>query len=245
MIYHREREQNQYNDFADKFHQALRNEKDSYIARNYLDKRGFTKKTIETFNIGWCPSRIKIKGRELLSGRIIFPLVDEYGDTVAFHGRIPQNKDDIKTGIPRWWNEIYNKSYFLYGLNLSWQEMLKKDCAFIVEGPCDVISCYQHGITNVAGICSSSFTKEQISKIARFTKRIILLLDGDFAGRTAAKKSEKLISKLRGFKILRIDLVEDLDEYDPDSYLRKFGKKRLILKIKNEIEKNINKKRLI
>ena len=87
----------------------------------------------------------------------------------------------------------------------------------MVEGYTDVISLFQAGIENVVASSGTSLTPEQIRLIARFTKNVTILYDGDPAGIKASLRGIDLILE-EGLNV-RIVLFPDGD--DPDSFARK------------------------
>lgn len=244
--------QKDYNALCEKFQSALFNSPDKRTPQLYLKNRGFDKKTVDKFRIGWCPPGAKVRERlNHLRGRLIFPTVDEYGDVRSFSGRLLADKKDIKEGEKRWWNESYNKSFFLYGLDVAVPNIIKKNKVIIVEGQTDVVSCHKHGFDVTVGLMSDDLNVCQISKIFRFTNNIFLMLDGDKAGRKASRNirfKRFMQEKTSGFtscreviRIYDVDLITEGNEYDPDSFLSEFGKDFLVEKINKSIRRQEQK----
>jgi len=150
--------------------------------------------------------------------RVIFPVFNATGRVVAFGGR--RLADD---NTPKYINSpetpIYQKREILYGLGQTRQMIQAENRVVMVEGYMDLISLFQAGIQNVVATAGTALTPEHARLIARYTRNIVLLYDGDAAGANAA---------LRGLDVL---LENDLDvnvvqlpaEHDPDSYVKTAG----------------------
>jgi len=243
--------QKDYNSLCEKFHKALFNSPDRREAQLYLKKRGITRDLVEKFKIGWCPLGAKVReSLERLKGRLIFPTIDEYGDVRSFSGRMLVDKEDVKGSEKRWWNESYEKSFFLYGLDAAALNIIKKNKVIIVEGQTDVIACHKYGFDIAVALMSDDLNLHQISKLLRFTNNFILMLDGDEAGRESSKNirlKRFVTEKTKGFRlrgagvnfisVYDVDLYTGGNEYDPDSFLSKYGADGLKLKLNNSIKK--------
>jgi DNA primase len=162
--------------------------------------------------------------------RVMFPIHSESGKIIAFAGRTMQA--DLKGAkyINSPESELFHKSDILYGMHLAKNQIIKQDLCYLVEGYTDVISMYQSGVHNVVASCGTSLTESHIKKIARYTKNITVLFDGDAAGIKASLRSIEMILK-QGMNI-RIVLFPDGD--DPDS----FAKKHTAEEIENFLQEN-------
>lgn len=232
------------------YHYILVSHQAGKSALNYLlAARGLTKDSIKLFQIGFAPEspqalftflthKKKIKPAEIIKsgvcvevrgrvfdrfrGRVIFPIWDHRGNCVALAGRIlPGAKKELAKYINSPETPVYHKSQILYGLNLTKNDIKKEEKAIIVEGEIDLISSHQAGIKNVAAIKGSALTEEQLKILGRFTKEIILALDSDFAGNTAAMRGIS-IAQREGLdvKVARLGDFKDPDEAakDPQKY---------------------------
>ena len=214
-------------------------EKDSLIVQ-YLKKRGFTEATIKEFEIGYCKSqdtqivssihsggynikyleKIKIinrEGQNRFSGRMIFPIHNLTGRVVGFGARVLSENTKTAKYLNSDSSDLYQKSKILYGLHLAKKHIKIQDLCYIVEGYTDVMALHQFGIKNAISACGTSFTKEQIRLIKRFTNNIVLLFDSDIAGEKATMKAidDVLVQNMIP-KILRLP-----DNEDPSSFLQK------------------------
>lgn len=225
-VYPSAQEIKKYALLSKKLSEALydQNEEGSQIALNYLYSRGITDNEINTFDIGYHPpNRDTFLWKKLFQGRIIFPVKDEFGDTVAFSGRMPCKKEELSEDIPHWLNSVFDKNYFFYGLNVAWPHILQSNSVILVEGQCDMISCFKHGFKNVVSLMGTNFAEQKLSKLLRFCDKFYIMLDGDKSGIKAANDIEKLFNSYRFAeeKFVRIRLDER--NKDPDLLLKNYG----------------------
>lgn len=203
--------------------------KNSQLIVNFLAKKGY--KNQDLIATG-CFAQNKY-GRSGLydrfQDRLIFPLADYRDRILGFSGRVlpvSANSNSAKyINSPE--TEIYHKSEMLFGLNLAKEGIKKNDSVIITEGEFDMISPFQRGIENIVAIKGTAFTLEQLQLLKRYTDNLILGLDSDFAGNSAAKKSIELADSL-GFDIRVLDLGEKYK--DPDEAVSsdfEFFKKQL------------------
>lgn len=157
--------------------------------------------------------------------RIMFPIANEQGKTIAFTGRALDAQDEKGRDIAKYMNSpegpIYTKGHVLFNLDKARPEIRNLGFALLVEGQMDCISVYMAGIRNVIATSGTAFTEAQVRLLSRFTpnKQVILNFDPDTAGRTAAEKAGALLVE-EGFDV-RIVLLED--GLDPDRYVRERG----------------------
>lgn len=222
--------------------------KSSATARAYLTKRGIDDTSVNRFNIGYAPNEkaallehLKEKGytdsfikdaglavvtdgkgyRDTFRGRIIFPICNMRGDTIAFGGRV------MHDALPKYLNspetELFKKGETLFAVGLAKNEIRKKGYALIVEGYLDAIMCHQYGFQNTVSPLGTALTIGQLKKLKVLAAKVVVVFDGDEAGIAAAKRSLSIFceSDMRA-KILLLPQGED-----PDSYLRKKGKRAL------------------
>lgn len=222
-------------------------------ALTYLLKRGLQVPTIKTFHLGFSPDEpfairkyliekkkftqkdLELAGLVYLKdgraydrfrGRVVFPLSDHRGNVVGFAGRILPNKE--KLNLAKYINtpetEIYHKSKILFGLESTKKDIKKSSSAIIVEGELDLISSWQAGIKNIVAIKGSALTEEQVKLLSRFANELILALDADVAGDSAARRGIEIAEK-EGFdiRVVRLGKYKDPDDaarQDPE-FLKK------------------------
>lgn len=209
-----------------------------------LKERGLSLETIKTFQIGFSPDVQNVlkrflvdkKGYQLADleklgliinaggrlldkfrGRIIFPLLDHRGNIAGFTGRLmPGASTELAKYVNSPESPIYHKSGNLFGLNLAKSEIKSQGGALIVEGQMDMVSCWQVGVKNVVAVGGTALTDDQVRLISRFTKKITMALDSDFAGDLAARRGV-VVAQKQGLEIT----VARFGEYkDPDEAVR-------------------------
>ena len=213
------------------------------IALSYFQERGFTKETINKFELGYSPDawdaftqaaisngyKIEFlektgltvvnenKKYDRFRARVIFPIHNLSNKVIGFGGRILKTDAAWNVKSPKYVNspesEIYHKSKVLYGLNHARKAITGEDNCFLVEGYTDVISMHQTGIENVVSSSGTSLTVEQIRLIKRYTSKITVIYDGDPAGIKASLRGIDLILE-QGMNV-KIVLLPDGE--DPDS----------------------------
>ncbi len=223
------------------FHRCLVNDPAGEIARQYLTSRGFLPETIQRFRLGYHPndwqwlmdrSRGRYKVEELEAAklvglkegrghydyfvdRVMFPIRDMQGRTVAFGGRIlPQAGG---TERAKYWNSpespIFSKSNLLYGLEMARDGFKRINRAVVVEGYTDCILAHQAGLDHVVGTLGTALTNEHVSVLKRFVREVVLIYDGDEAGQNASDRSlPRFLAQEVDLRILT--LPDDLDPAD-------------------------------
>lgn len=160
--------------------------------------------------------------------RLMFPLISKDGDVIGFSGRLLEDKELAKykntAATP-----VFNKSEVVFAINLlkklrdsqreSGNEYDGLDRLIIVEGQIDVITMHQYGFKNSVACLGTALTPMHARKLKQFSENIVLLLDGDGAGRKAALRS---IDVLRN-SALNVSVAALPDGYDPDEFLKAFG----------------------
>ena len=165
------------------------------------------------------PRRDKEGYYDRFRNRIIFPIFNLAEKVVGFGGRA------INEEIPSYMNSpetpLYHKSNSLYGLHLSRQEIVREEKAIVVEGYMDVIALFQAGIKNVVGSLGTSLSRQQLRLIKRYVREVVMVYDSDKAGIEATLRGIDL-SLTEGFHVRLTSLSEG---EDPDSFIRRYGKK--------------------
>lgn len=151
--------------------------------------------------------------------RVMFPIHSVSGRVIAFGGRILKTEANSPKYVNSPESEIYHKSAVLYGLYFAKKSIRDLDNCYLVEGYTDVVSLHQSGIENVVASSGTSLTTEQIKLIARFSKNITILYDGDPAGIKASLRGIDMILE----EGLNVKVVLFPDSHDPDSYVREVG----------------------
>lgn len=217
-------------------------------AQSYLQQRGLSLEIIERFQIGYVPNAIDTvyrqfgKTREeqqklfdlgMLSrndrgnvydkfrNRIMFPIRDRRGRTVAFGGRVLTDEKPKYLNSPE--TVTYHKGSELYGLFEALQADDSPQKLLVVEGYMDVVALAQFGVNYAVASLGTSTTSEQIQLLFRSTEQVICCYDGDRAGRDAAWRAlENALPYMEDGRQLKFIFLPD-DE-DPDSFIRQYGK---------------------
>lgn len=246
------------NDTALKFYKNNLISSVGQTAYKYLIDRGLTKELITEFNIGLSTNNKlssildkkynvsdllqidiskEINGNiyDTFQNRIIFPVIDENKNVIAFSGR-KYLEDDLKDNAqPKYLNTketiIFRKSNVLYNINNSLQEIKKQKEIIITEGFMDTIRMSSIGYKNVVALMGTAFTKEHLDKIISYKCKVVLNLDQDNAGKTATITIGDLLTKNN------IDTsVIVFDDYkDSDEYIVNKGKEAFDLAYKNKV----------
>ena len=154
---------------------------------------------------------------DMFRNRAIFPIIDQYGNVLAFGGRAIENVQ------PKYLNTsdtpIFNKRLGVYAANLLRKER-HLERVVLVEGYMDVVSLTQFGVTGVCATLGTALTSEQAKLLKRFAPMVYLSYDGDSAGQHAI---------LRGLDILEAEgiparVLDFPDGLDPDEFIRRDGK---------------------
>ncbi len=158
--------------------------------------------------------------------RVIFPIQSLAGKPVAFGARRIEGitpDDDIAKYVNSAETTIYHKGEHLYGLVNARDDIRRSGTAYLVEGYIDLLALVQAGTLNVVASLGTSLTEEQAKLLGRFSGRVVIVYDGDSAGRTAAVRAADLLT-IAGIEA-RMAMLPAGE--DPDSLLRKAGSEAL------------------
>ena len=236
-------------------------------ARDYFARRGLDEAILERFNLGFAPDqwdalknalgtsaqRIALldKAGMLASGdrggkydrfrdRVMFPILDRRGRTIAFGGRIissdrPDREDqeaDIpvrtsdKSPGPKYLNSpetpLFHKGRELFGLWQVRDANQKIARLLVVEGYMDVIALHQYGITQAVATLGTATTSDHAEILFRNSPDVYFCFDGDRAGRQAAWRAvESVLPRMRDGRQAWFLFVPEGE--DPDSLIRAEG----------------------
>ncbi|PZL76204.1 DNA primase [Enterococcus plantarum] len=156
--------------------------------------------------------------------RVMFPITDDRGNVIAFSGRLLKTEDFPGDDMPKYLNSpetnLFNKRDTLFNFDKARKEIRKENTVFLFEGFMDVIAAWQAGITSGVASMGTSLTNEQIRKLERVAKELVVCYDGDTAGVEATNRAISLLSEHSRFQLSIVSIPEKLD---PDEYLRKYG----------------------
>jgi len=234
---------------AEQYHDCLVKGAEAKSARDYLAQRGISDQSIRTFHIGYAPQQwdwlvVRARAAQLppntlersglviprhgsdgyydrFRGRVLFPIRDAQGRTIALGGRIlPESADQQAAkyiNSPE--TALFTKSRQLYGLDLAKDAARKEGEIVVVEGYTDCVMLHQHGVTNVVAVLGTALGPDHVQILRRYTDSIILTLDGDAAGqRRAGEILDLFVAMQVDLKILVLP-----DNHDPCDFLRAHG----------------------
>ena len=210
-------------------------------ALKYLNDRGVDKDIINEFNIGLATNNKlytilekkydindlididvvkEINGNyyDTFQNRIIFPIIDEDNNIIAFSGR-KYLKDDLDDNtLSKYTNSketiIFKKNLTFYNINNSLINIKKSKEIIITEGFMDTIRMASIGYKNVVALMGTAFTREHLEKIIKLKCKVILNLDQDDAGKTATINIGDLLTKNNiETHVIVFDDYKDSDEY--------------------------------
>lgn len=216
----------------------------------YFRKRGLSDFTIKKFRLGYAPDAnnklldyLKSKQIDLNEAqklgliapsqtgngfydkfrhRVMFPFQNLSGRIIGFGGRRLREQQQPKyLNSPE--SPIYKKGSTLYGLHQAIQSIREKGFVVIVEGYFDLLQLVENGLHNVVASSGTALTSQQAKLLLRYTKRALLLYDGDSAGRSAALRNAYILES-NGLNA-SIGLLPP--EEDPDTFVQKNGIKAL------------------
>ena len=218
-------------------------------ARRYLEGRGLRPETIAGFRLGFAPDRrgalaaaLKAEGiseallaegglvkrvegesqaRDYFFNRIIFPITDRRGRSIAFGGRAlsPQAKAKYLNSPD---SPVFHKGRVLYNLARAGRAAHDSGEVIVVEGYMDVIALAQAGFPAAVAPLGTAITEAQIETLWRLAPEPLLCLDGDAAGQRAGlRAADRALPLVRPGLSLRFAVLPEGE--DPDSLVEAQG----------------------
>ena len=246
-----------FKDYSNYFNQQLF-DSNNKEALNYLLKRGLKEQIINEFQLGYVPWKnnfyenlikkyseedINLTGLyykndktgkyvDRFNSRIIFPVNNITGDTIAFGGRIIRESKLAKyINSPE--TEFYKKGNMIFNLDKAKDLRSETDEVLVVEGYMDVVSVYGSGIKNVIANSGTALTERQIILIWKFFSNPIICLDGDESGQKAALRiAEKLFPFINEINKIYFSIMPE--GKDPDDYIKQHGRDALLNLLKEK-----------
>ena len=230
---------------AELFRAALWDDADAQPARDYLASRALGREEADRFGLGWAPrdgervlERLRAQGHDdarlldvgllrrreeseapypYFRGRLMIPIADGSGRTVAFGGRV------VGPGEPKYLNSpqtaLFDKGRQLYGLTWARHAIRKAERVLVVEGYFDAIRLALAGIDEAVAPLGTALTETQAAMLAKLTRNVFLLYDSDDAGLKATFRA--------GHELLRLGVSPRVvtlpDGEDPDTFVRAHG----------------------
>lgn len=215
-------------------------------ARAYLKERGIDEETARTFGLGYAPQgwqnaldMLEQKGLnsqlveraglaisrhggdgfyDRFRDRIMFPVIDNWGHTLAFGGRVLPG-DDAPKYINSSETRFYSKGKNLFGLHAAKQGIQRAEYALLVEGNFDVVVLHARGYTMAVAPMGTAFTETQARLLKRYAAKIVVAFDGDGAGEEATVRALPALERVG----LESHVMRFAREDDPDSFIRREG----------------------
>lgn len=233
---------------AARWFQAQLGGREGARAREYLQGRGLTQEVIEAYGIGFAPEAWDrllgalaskgFKGPELaraglavareggfydrFRNRVIFPIRDAMGRTIAFGGRaLAEDQQPKYLNSPE--TPLFQKGRTLYALDRARKAMAEAGRAVVVEGYLDAIACHEAGLGETVATMGTALTAEHVELLRRRAKGLVLAFDADSAGLAAALRGRELFERA-GLSVRVATLPEGAD---PDRVLREQGAEAL------------------
>jgi len=198
---------------SEAYRDLLRSSPAAKSARDFLTRRGITREAEQEFFLGYGgsgkdlqdllgrtgvdPSRAEAAGlllsregggyRERFRGRVVFPIADARGRICGFGARA------LDDAVPKYLNSpdsrMYRKSQVLYGLHQALPAIRREGKVVVVEGYMDLVGMWQVGVKNIVATCGTSLTESHARIMKRMAEDVILLFDGDVAGKRSAVRA--------------------------------------------------------
>jgi DNA primase len=207
----------------DQFHQYLLKDPAAEPARKYVESRHLSPETVATYGIGYAPNswdwiirrarQHKISVDLLLKvglvkqrdadgspydtfrDRVLFPIRDVRGRTVAFGGRILPASSPSAPG-PKYYNSsdtpLFSKSENLYGLDRARDAGTREGYLAVVEGYTDVLMAHQLGVLPVVAPLGTALNEKHLAQLRKFAPKVILVFDADAGGEAGVDRALEL-----------------------------------------------------
>ena len=220
-------------------------------AREYLARRGLDDETIRRFRLGWAPEDRQALRRALTAdfpetllreagllripedggtpydyfrGRVMFPIADRAGRTIAFGARTLGDDQPKYLNSPD--TPLFEKGRVLYGWAAARANAARAaDGAaqvIVVEGYMDVIALHRSGFGGAVAPLGTALTEAQLHELWRLAPDPVLCFDGDAAGQRAALRAlTRALPILQPGRSLRFVALPSSE--DPDSLIRSGG----------------------
>lgn len=177
---------------------------------SYLRGKGYTDEEIEKCGLAKQSQKEGTRGQyyDRFRGRIMFPIRDASGRTVAFTGRIYGSAKETEgkyVNSPE--GPLYDKSSVLFGYDMAKTAIRKQNFAVIVEGQMDCIMAHQAGSENTVAVSGTALTEKHLGLIKRLTDNVVFAFDADQAGVSATARAYRL-SLATGLNV-RVAVIPD------------------------------------
>jgi len=213
--------------------------------RAYLEKRGIQASAVEKFGIGYAPpgwdnllryltargvsptlaqtAGLVVPRRQgggyydRFRNRVMIPIFNLAGEVIAFGGRVLDDAEPKYLNSPE--TPLFNKRRTLFNLQRARTRCRQSGEVIIVEGYFDLIALDQAGVENVVATLGTALTPEHVRVLKGHAQRMVLVYDGDAAGRKAAERSHEIF----GRQAVEARVAVLPEGHDPDSFVARHG----------------------
>lgn len=228
------------------YYHLLKYSNDGETGKKYLLDRGITEATMDVFQLGYATINSDFTVEFLLKkgfhqqslvkagmlstkdnqhftdvfrGRVIFPIRNHLGRTVAFGGRSYQGEEPKYLNSPE--HELFQKGNILFNFDMAKRHIRKSNQAVIFEGYMDVLAAYQADVTNAVATLGTALTLNQAKLLKRYVDTVIICYDADPAGFKASYQAAQLLEQVG----CDVKVANMPDKMDPDDYIKEYGGK--------------------
>jgi DNA primase len=159
--------------------------------------------------------------RDFFHNRITIPIKNSTGKVIAFGGRTLGEEKPKYKNSPN--SVIFQKEKTLFGIDRAKNYARDKKRLIVVEGYFDVIRLHSVGLGEAVAPLGTSLTQHHARVISKLAEEVVLLFDGDGAGRRAAVEAAKNLLKFP----VKLSVVFLPEGEDPDSFVLERGAKEL------------------
>lgn len=211
-------------------------------ALEYLHGRGITDESIEMFQLGYAPpvgdgsifnnidnkDALQLNRKDQFNDSILFPINDSMGRMRYFQARPFVSPSGMKYIGSNDSHPLFSREERMFGFDIAKRNLIRNGGKLVgVEGAPDAIACVQHGI-NAVGILGTAINQETFNLLSKYrVHTLVLLLDGDKAGKDKAIKDSEKYLGIDTDVHLKVAVVPE-DGLDPEEYINKNGADGLI-----------------
>ncbi|MCU0578853.1 MAG: DNA primase [Desulfobacterota bacterium] len=232
---------------ADFYRRCLREGSEGRRGRDYLESRGLDEPTGEAFGLGLAPAGwdrltktlfqkkvqpelleqagLAVKNEkggyyDRFRNRLMFPIFNERKQVVAFGGRALGEDPPKYLNSPE--TALFSKGRLLYGLAQALPAIRRQRQVLIVEGYFDLLTLFRQGFQQTVATLGTALTPYQVRRLKGLAEELVLIYDGDPAGRQAALRSVAVFHQEGVTARIKILPPED----DPDTFMNRVGPQR-------------------
>jgi len=158
---------------------------------------------------------------DFFRGRIMFPIFDPRGRTIAFSGRDLLGEDETPKYLSSPETPLFRKRECVFGYSVARLAIAKENEVVLVEGNFDVLAMVAAGIPNTVAPLGTELTQEQARLLRRTCENAVVLFDSDGAGAKATHKAGETLREA-GLRA-RVVSVSAARGKDPDELRRNVG----------------------